>query len=528
MPLAPTQRKLNPPSSPSFYAGRKLGDVEKAWLWTLLHEDPQCPSRLLLDKVAQSHAPIDISVRHLNRLRGGWQLNRPKGRPRQAPCRRPAASGTEVIQMRPRLPYVGVHLFAQWLEQQGAFDPVIAQLTQAIEAHQQAHPGDDFALLHHREQTLLRRFQALFFAPLFGIERLTAFDTHEHPLATLLGRNYQSSTLHQFLGQLERVGAGEALVPALLPAQAGQITYIDGHMIAYWSRVAMHKGKITMRGRILADSQAVIAHNEAGHAVFVEYHPPDIHLSRLIVAYCQKVVEATGSALFVIDRAVNSLAMAAAFAKQDWGLLCMLDDNEHHGLESFEATSEGLLDDGSQVYSGSWKELREDDLRHFVIVEPAEGKTLVYWGTPKVKAALAPTEWPRVDQELQGAQHHQATLAQQVSALGAPRERADRDFRKQTIMTCRTLLLENALMAFMAVLLGHLQSKVSLGCVLNILFERSGACVETSSEIIYWVNTAGLSVHYRRLLKEVVDGRWAMDLREQGKPIRVCLKDMPP
>ena len=56
MPLAPTQRKLNPPSSPSFCAGRKLGDVEKAWLWTLLHADPQCPSRLLLDKVPASCA----------------------------------------------------------------------------------------------------------------------------------------------------------------------------------------------------------------------------------------------------------------------------------------------------------------------------------------------------------------------------------------------------------------------------------------------------------------------------------------
>ena len=75
----------------------------------------------------------------------------------------------------------------------------------------------------------------------------------------------------------------------------------------------------------------------------------DIHLSRLIVAYCQKVVEATGSTLFVIDRAVNSLALASTFAAQDWGLLCMLDDNEHHGLESFAATPEGSLDDGSQV-----------------------------------------------------------------------------------------------------------------------------------------------------------------------------------
>jgi len=69
--------------------------------------------------------------------------------------------------------------------------------------------------LHHREQTLLRRLQALFFAPLLGIDRLTGFDTREHPLVTLLGRGYHSSTLRQFLSQLERLGAAEALMPAL-------------------------------------------------------------------------------------------------------------------------------------------------------------------------------------------------------------------------------------------------------------------------------------------------------------------------
>ena len=36
---------------------------------------------------------------------------------------------------------------------------------------------------------------------------------------TLLGRGYHSSTLSQFLGQLERVGAAEALMPALVPAR---------------------------------------------------------------------------------------------------------------------------------------------------------------------------------------------------------------------------------------------------------------------------------------------------------------------
>jgi hypothetical protein len=514
---------------------------------------------------------------------------------------------------------VGVHLFAHWLDHQRTFDLVVAQLTQAIETHKHAHPDDDFALLHHREQTLRHRFQALFFAPLFGIEHLTEFDTREHPLATLLGRSYQSSTLTQFLGQLERVGADEALVPTLVPAQAGQITYIDGHMIAYGSRVAMHKGKITMRGRIMAGSQAVMAHNEAGYAVFVAYHPPDIHLSRLIVAYCHKVVEATGSTVFVIDRAVNSLAVAVAFTQQDWGLLCMLDDNEHHGLESFEATPAGTLDDGSQVYSGSWKASKDDDPRLFVIVVPKEGKLLVYWGTPQLKAMVEVSQWPqlyrerterqensfkrmidhgaletnygrkkivgpdrhqqrkredleasletaqqrvahkveglqehqakvaeskakghgkrlaqrqqallRVGQALEEAQHQQAQCVAQVEALGSPKERADRDFRKQTIMTCRTLLLENALMAFMTALLGNLQSKVSLACVLHMLLERSGASLETTAEIVYWVNTTGLSLPYRRLLEEVVDGLGAMDLRARGKPIRVGLKDMPP
>ena len=134
----------------------------------------------------------------------------------------------------------------------------------------------------------------------------------------------------------------------------------------------------------------------------------------------------------------------------------------------------------------------------------------------------------RVAQELEEAQHQQAKWVAQVAALGAPKERADRDFRKQTIMTCRTLLLENALTAFMMALLGNLRSKVSLACVLHMLLERSSTYRETASEIVYWVNTTGLSLPYRRLLEEVVDGLGAMDLSAQGKPIRVGLKDMPP
>jgi len=111
----------------------------------------------------------------------------------------------------------------------------------------------------------------------------------------------------------------------------------------------MHKGKSTMLGRIMAGSQAVMAHDDAGQAVFVAYHPTDIHVSRVILASCQQVALATGRPLFVIDRAVHAMALAGAFDAQGFGLLCMLDDNEHAGLESFEATVVDTLEDGTQV-----------------------------------------------------------------------------------------------------------------------------------------------------------------------------------
>ncbi len=60
-----------------------------------------------------------------------------------------------------------------------------------------------------------------------------------------LGRSYESSTLNQFLDQLERIDAGEALLPTLVPAdseereqtgETGDICYVDGHMSAFWTR----------------------------------------------------------------------------------------------------------------------------------------------------------------------------------------------------------------------------------------------------------------------------------------------------
>ena len=87
-----------------------------------------------------------VSLRQLNRWRGPWPLNRRQGRPRQMPSPGAAVSGVAVVRIRPRLSFVGVPLFAHWLDHQRAFALVVAQLTQAIETHKHTHPDDDFAL----------------------------------------------------------------------------------------------------------------------------------------------------------------------------------------------------------------------------------------------------------------------------------------------------------------------------------------------------------------------------------------------
>jgi hypothetical protein len=70
---------------------------------------------------------------------------------------------------------------------------------------------------------------------------------------------------------------------------------------------------------------------------------------------------------------------------------------------------------------------------------------------------------------------------------------------------------------------------VRLQRVLSLLFERRGARMEAPTHVVYWVNSAGLSLSNRRLLGEIVEGLCAMGLQDQwGKPIRVCLKELPP
>jgi hypothetical protein len=52
--------------------------------------------------------------------------------------------------------------------------------------------------------------------------------------------------------------------------------------------------------------------------------------------------------------------------------------------------------------------------------------------------------------------------------------------------------------------------------------------METISQVVYWVNTVGLSLPKRRQLTQIVDGLNAMELAYQGKLIHIRLKETPP
>src|SRR6267142_6684050 len=99
MQLTHGQRSIGDDLNPDFYAGRKLGEMEQALLLSLLQAEPECPSRVLLDKAAERQIVITVSLRHVNRWRLTWGLNRGKGRPRQTAGYQPVACGSEIVRV---------------------------------------------------------------------------------------------------------------------------------------------------------------------------------------------------------------------------------------------------------------------------------------------------------------------------------------------------------------------------------------------------------------------------------------------
>ncbi len=274
----------NRSDAPNFEDGTKLTAEQKLCLWDLIRSDPNVPSSGILNQAVS----IDITIRHLNRLRTEWGLSRPKGRPRKSDARSRSELLPEPIRLESNVSFIGVHIFSCWMEMQEEFPMISELLKMAIELHVEENPTDSFPLLSHKDETLMRRFKALFYAPLFHVGKLIEYDVKEHALESVIGRGFLSSTLNQFLAQLERIDAAPQLMNSLIPldVHGDCICFIDGHMIPFWSRRSMHKGKITMLGRIMPGSQAVAAHIEDGRAIFFDYLPPDIRLPKIILDFC--------------------------------------------------------------------------------------------------------------------------------------------------------------------------------------------------------------------------------------------------
>lgn len=491
-------------------------------------------------------------------------------------------------------------------------------MKEGIHAFLQDFPEQDFPLLHHRMATLERYFKALLYAPLFGVRKLTQYDRQETGLVSILGKDYRSSTLNQFLSQLERVDMSSFLMKVLVEKEVGKSCYIDGHMIAFWSRRKMHKGKITMLGRIMSGSNAVISHDEKGRAFFVQYYSPDIHLTETIVDYCQEIVDRTGIDVFIIDREVNSLKIANQFKERKWGLLSMLDQNQYKELGDWDLVSEGLLGE-SPVFSGYWKDpkKRKKDGRWFVIVQ-LKDRLLPYWGTPKIKENYPALDCPalysqrteiqenrfkrmidhgalntnygnkiimsrdrhqerkiktlrekqgklnqrlekkeeqlgeqkiKIEESLQKKHHTRLTQREakerefsrekevirvefdknqkKLNEIGEVSERGDRDFRKQRIMTFRTLLLENKLMEFLHEINQHLEIPVSIEMLLELFFYRNGSYAEYPDQCVYFLNNNGLSKNSQEILNCIIEGVNQMELVKNGKPVILKMRRPP-
>ena len=479
-----------------------------------------------------------------------------------------------------------------------------------IEHYRQQHPDERFRLLQSKPQTIAKKWQALTILPLLDIGKLSELDYKPHNMREILGYHYGSSSLTQFLGELERIGAAE-LKLELANCATGDYCYIDGHMIAFWSLLKMHKGKITMLGRIMPGSKAVIAHDESGSAIGLEYYPPDTHLSKIIEDYCSAIELTTGIKNFIIDREVNSVDIAKLFVLRDWNLICLLDSNEYKGAESFSKRFVGRLDDGSSLYKATWSCYHEGDPRKFVVVQETN-RCLVYWTTPdifnkltalqivkyyrsraeiqenNIKRMIAHGElntnfgnkkvygedrtqkrkMEKLDEKLGKLQakeqkFEQAITTQQVKIqssedsghnqrliqrtakleqiqqqknevtqkiskveekkqqLGAPAVRADRDFRKQTIMTFRTLWLENVIKALFSLIFNALKQPLDIEIALDLLFFRTADRIESHDEILYYLSTKDLSNKYQEILFRLIAGFNEIGLFYKGKQVHV-------
>ena len=125
-------------------------------------------------------------------------------------------------------------------------------------------------------------------------------------------------------------------------------------------------------------------------------------------------------------------------------------------------------------------------------------------------------EYQQIEQKLS---NQLKALEEQKDSLGSTGHRADRDYRKQHIMTCRTAWLENRLKDFTAVISQDLEHSIDIETLLALFFRRSAKVIETQDTFWYRFESNGLSRKFQIILGKIIDGFNRISLSLKGKKI---------
>jgi hypothetical protein len=218
----------------------------------------------------------------------------------------------------------------------GFGEQVVAAIKEACSYWRQKEgEEEEFALLRHLESTILSRFMTLLMLPVLGIGRLSELSRKQIDASgvNINGINYAYSTLSQFLGQMERVNAGEYLQQALCPcnwrlAEGGiMLIYVDGHVKGYHTKRCMNVGKVTNKNKVMPGTKQVVVQDEDGHIMTLREYPVDLHLVHVVLKMCLEFKKDGQKPVAFIDREVNSLELGKDYAEEHIGLITILKKN---------------------------------------------------------------------------------------------------------------------------------------------------------------------------------------------------------
>ncbi|MDQ1274536.1 MAG: hypothetical protein QG610_107 [Euryarchaeota archaeon] len=267
---------------------------------------------------------------------------------------------------------------------------VVEGIKKARSCWHETEGGGGFTLLRHLESTILSRFMTLLMLPVLGIGRLSELSRKEIDVCgvNINEVNYAYSTLSQFLGQMERVNAGEYLQQALCPGDRELVEggivliYLDGHVKGYYTKRCMNVGKVTNKNKVMAGTKEVVVQNEDGHIMALREYPIDLHLVHVVLQMCLEFKRDGQKPIAIINREVNSLELGKAYTEEHIGLITILKKDQYKGVEDFSIThtyAESYR--GCSICEAAWadKERCLSDPRRFVLVQDQKRGLKVFW-----------------------------------------------------------------------------------------------------------------------------------------------------